>query len=249
MALHSLRLRRTLSALSGFHRHVSSTSAVSAQTSHSILFTSPVSLSKSPAMISPCWPLRSSSMALSYRSSFGSNTEDDKIGPDTILFEGCDYNHWLITMEFPKDPKPTPEEMVRTYEETCAKGLNIRFYFFSTFVKAWVLELTSCLSCLLTRYTRGATSFELSLQLFMSLYFWNHLNFDCSDLHFLLISILWLIKWRYLGVAMHTSGRKSICHSQDYLGWIVLFLYSFQSQRRCCWYEMTPNYFLLNINE
>ncbi|XP_022998020.1 multiple organellar RNA editing factor 1, mitochondrial-like [Cucurbita maxima] len=125
MALHSLRLRRTLSALSVFHRHVSSTSAASAQTSHSLLFTSPVSLSKSPAMISPCWPLRSSSMALSYRSSFGSNNEDDKIGPDTILFEGCDYNHWLITMEFPKDPKPTPEEMVRTYEETCAKGLNI----------------------------------------------------------------------------------------------------------------------------
>ncbi|TYK15748.1 multiple organellar RNA editing factor 1 [Cucumis melo var. makuwa] len=76
-------------------------------------------------MIPTHWPLRSSSMASYSRSSFGSNNEEDKIGPDTILFEGCDYNHWLITMEFPKDPKPTPEEMVRTYEETCAKGLNI----------------------------------------------------------------------------------------------------------------------------
>lgn len=56
--------------------------------------------------------------------------EGDEITPDTILFEGCDYNHWLIVMEFPKDPKPTPEEMVRTYEETCAKGLNIRYFFF-----------------------------------------------------------------------------------------------------------------------
>lgn len=127
MAFYSLRLRRTLSALSALHRHVSSTSAVSAPTSYSIFCLSALSLSKSPALT---WPLRSSSMAFSSRSSFGSNNEDDKIGPDTILFEGCDYNHWLITMEFPKDPKPTPEEMVRTYEETCAKGLNIRFYFF-----------------------------------------------------------------------------------------------------------------------
>ncbi|XP_038877893.1 multiple organellar RNA editing factor 1, mitochondrial [Benincasa hispida] len=121
MALHSLRLRRTLSVLSAFHRYT----AVSGQTNHSISCPSAPSLSKSPAMISPNWPLRSSSMAFYSRSSFGRNNEDDKIGPDTILFEGCDYNHWLITMEFPKDPKPTPEEMVRTYEETCAKGLNI----------------------------------------------------------------------------------------------------------------------------
>uniref|UniRef100_A0A7N1A2C0 MORF/ORRM1/DAG-like MORF domain-containing protein n=1 Tax=Kalanchoe fedtschenkoi TaxID=63787 RepID=A0A7N1A2C0_KALFE len=28
-------------------------------------------------------------------------------------------------MEFPKDPKPTPEEMVETYVQTCAMGLNI----------------------------------------------------------------------------------------------------------------------------
>ncbi|KAE8648662.1 multiple organellar RNA editing factor 9, chloroplastic [Cucumis sativus] len=121
MALHSLRLRRTLSVLSAFNRYT----AVSGQTSHSIFCPSTPSLSKSPAMIPPYWPVRSSSVASYSRSSFGSNNEDDKIGPDTILFEGCDYNHWLITMEFPKDPKPTPEEMVRTYEETCAKGLNI----------------------------------------------------------------------------------------------------------------------------
>ncbi|CAM8898398.1 unnamed protein product [Rhodiola kirilowii] len=38
---------------------------------------------------------------------------------------GCDYNHWLITIDFPKDPKPTAEEMIETYVQTCAKGLNI----------------------------------------------------------------------------------------------------------------------------
>ncbi|KAJ8767871.1 hypothetical protein K2173_020811 [Erythroxylum novogranatense] len=51
--------------------------------------------------------------------------EGDEITEDTVLFEGCDFNHWLITMDFPKDPKPTPEEMVATYERTCAQGLNI----------------------------------------------------------------------------------------------------------------------------
>ncbi|MBN8157128.1 hypothetical protein J0J30_24350, partial [Vibrio vulnificus] len=41
--------------------------------------------------------------------------EGDEITEDTILFPGCDYNHWLITVDFPKDPKPSPEEMVATY--------------------------------------------------------------------------------------------------------------------------------------
>jgi hypothetical protein len=46
--------------------------------------------------------------------------EDSKISPDEILFEGCDYNHWLVTMEFP-DPKPSREEMIETYLQTLAK--------------------------------------------------------------------------------------------------------------------------------
>uniref|UniRef100_J3N6V5 MORF/ORRM1/DAG-like MORF domain-containing protein n=1 Tax=Oryza brachyantha TaxID=4533 RepID=J3N6V5_ORYBR len=62
---------------------------------------------------------------------------DDKISPDEILFEGCDYNHWLITMEFP-DPKPTREEMIETYLQTLAKVVGSyeeakkRMYAFST---------------------------------------------------------------------------------------------------------------------
>ncbi|XP_050888387.1 multiple organellar RNA editing factor 1, mitochondrial isoform X3 [Lathyrus oleraceus] len=64
------------------------------------------------------------STSISLLSSRYSETPD-AIGPDTILFEGCDYNHWLFVMDFPKDNKPSPEQMIRTYEETCAKGLNI----------------------------------------------------------------------------------------------------------------------------
>ncbi|KAF0896737.1 hypothetical protein E2562_027264 [Oryza meyeriana var. granulata] len=62
---------------------------------------------------------------------------DDKISPDEILFEGCDFNHWLITMEFP-DPKPTREEMIETYLQTLAKVVGSyeeakkRMYAFST---------------------------------------------------------------------------------------------------------------------
>ncbi|XP_074331438.1 uncharacterized protein LOC141668448 isoform X1 [Apium graveolens] len=52
------------------------------------------------------------------------NDDDFKIGPDDILFEGCDYNHWLITMDFPKDPRPSDEEMVEAYVQTAAKVLG-----------------------------------------------------------------------------------------------------------------------------
>ncbi|KAG0457226.1 hypothetical protein HPP92_022383 [Vanilla planifolia] len=67
--------------------------------------------------------IQSSSFHSSMPSSFGrfDRDQDNKIPEDEILFEGCDYNHWLITMDFPKDPKPSPEEMVETYVQTLAK--------------------------------------------------------------------------------------------------------------------------------
>ncbi|CDO99683.1 unnamed protein product [Coffea canephora] len=43
---------------------------------------------------------------------------------ETIMLPGCDYNHWLIVMEFPKDPAPTREQMIDTYLETLAKVLG-----------------------------------------------------------------------------------------------------------------------------
>ena len=39
---------------------------------------------------------------------------------ETILLDGCDYEHWLIVMEFPNDPKPSEEEMVNSYVKTLA---------------------------------------------------------------------------------------------------------------------------------
>ncbi|KAK9286379.1 hypothetical protein L1049_014774 [Liquidambar formosana] len=124
MALYSLRVRRTLTALSSLINHHPSLPAISA--SSSPLLQSLIS-SSSP---SPTLPIQSrlfktSSISLSSARSYNNSNDDDKISPDTILFEGCDYNHWLITMDFPKSPKPTPEQMVETYVQTCAKGLNI----------------------------------------------------------------------------------------------------------------------------
>ncbi|XXG69536.1 hypothetical protein AAC387_Pa06g2378 [Persea americana] len=43
---------------------------------------------------------------------------------ETILLPGCDYNHWLIVMEFPKDPAPTREQMIDTYLNTLTTVLG-----------------------------------------------------------------------------------------------------------------------------
>ncbi|XP_047337899.1 multiple organellar RNA editing factor 3, mitochondrial [Impatiens glandulifera] len=40
---------------------------------------------------------------------------------ETILLDGCDYEHWLIVMEFPTDPKPTEEEMINSYVKILAE--------------------------------------------------------------------------------------------------------------------------------
>lgn len=50
---------------------------------------------------------------------------------ETIMLPGCDYNHWLIVMEFPKDPAPTREQMIDTYLNTLATVLG---RFFSSFL-------------------------------------------------------------------------------------------------------------------
>ncbi|KAJ6715479.1 MULTIPLE ORGANELLAR RNA EDITING FACTOR 1 MITOCHONDRIAL [Salix viminalis] len=51
--------------------------------------------------------------------------DGDEVVKNTILFEGNEYIHWLVTVDFPKDPKPSPEEMVAAFERICAQGLNI----------------------------------------------------------------------------------------------------------------------------
>ncbi|KAJ4982025.1 hypothetical protein NE237_032862 [Protea cynaroides] len=43
---------------------------------------------------------------------------------ETILLDGCDYEHWLIVMEFPEDPKPSEDEMITTYVKTLSTVLE-----------------------------------------------------------------------------------------------------------------------------
>ncbi|KAB2629739.1 hypothetical protein D8674_034534 [Pyrus ussuriensis x Pyrus communis] len=131
MALSSLRLRRTISGLSTLHRSLSATSALSAPHSFSSPLLPASTSEKFPALPPQSWRLllqsrtfRSSPFSSARQNSYGNN-QNDEIGPDTILFEGCDYNHWLIVMDYPRDNKPPAEEMIRNYEEICAKGLNI----------------------------------------------------------------------------------------------------------------------------
>ncbi|KAL6329468.1 hypothetical protein AAG906_021163 [Vitis piasezkii] len=105
MALYSLRLRqalKTLTPLLGHRTPLPQVCALPAVESCGVIRLLPATnLQSRPFRSSPIW--------LSSSRSF--NNQNEEIGPDTILFEG--------------DPKPTPEEMVETYVQTLAKGLNI----------------------------------------------------------------------------------------------------------------------------
>ncbi|XP_010267853.1 PREDICTED: DAG protein, chloroplastic-like [Nelumbo nucifera] len=74
----------------------------------------------------PC--LSSSSLSTSTRAAvdrdYTSRRSNNNEPRETILLPGCDYNHWLIVMEFPKDPAPTREQMIDTYLNTLATVLG-----------------------------------------------------------------------------------------------------------------------------
>ncbi|CAL9131029.1 unnamed protein product [Musa textilis] len=57
-------------------------------------------------------------------SDYSSRRGDSSEPRETIMVPGCDYNHWLIVMEFPKDPAPTREQMIETYLNTLATVLG-----------------------------------------------------------------------------------------------------------------------------
>ncbi|CAM0874822.1 unnamed protein product [Alopecurus aequalis] len=118
MAL-ALRLRRALAAASTSASLLRPVASAAASPSRSLL----------PTPFAPSLPRRflpggafgfRSTAAAAARGNYGGGTDDSQISPDEILFEGCDYNHWLITMEFP-DPKPSRDEMIETYLQTLAK--------------------------------------------------------------------------------------------------------------------------------
>ncbi|KAK1311133.1 hypothetical protein QJS10_CPA08g01272 [Acorus calamus] len=109
MALSCFRLRRALSLSSTLLklRPISSMASLSPP------------LQSKPTPQNPRYaPSRHHNLSLRPFSARSSGGPDENIG--SILFEGCDYNHWLITMAFP-EPKPSPEEMVETYVQTLAK--------------------------------------------------------------------------------------------------------------------------------
>ncbi|XP_076957940.1 uncharacterized protein LOC143633542 [Bidens hawaiensis] len=127
MAATVLRLRRSLALSSTLLNHSklfsSSVPSIAPPSSSSTSTTSRYDVTRPKHNNSH--PFRFiSSRAMSSRSRYNDDMDGDQISPDAILFEGCDYNHWLITMDFPKDPKPSPEEMVETYVQTAAKVLG-----------------------------------------------------------------------------------------------------------------------------
>ncbi|MCH99804.1 DAG protein, partial [Trifolium medium] len=125
MASSLILFRRSLRPLSALHHSFSSTfTSLSSPITDSISSSS-LSRFESPNFTVQSRSFRSTSISLLSSRYQDRNITADNIGPDTILFEGCDYNHWLFVMDFGRDNKPSPEEMIRVYEETCAKGLNI----------------------------------------------------------------------------------------------------------------------------
>ncbi|XP_028555819.1 multiple organellar RNA editing factor 3, mitochondrial-like isoform X2 [Dendrobium catenatum] len=71
----------------------------------------------SPLTSSPIrW--KSSSGAAYYPIMDSSSNWRSSAPKETILLEGCDYEHWLIVMKFPENPKPSEEEMVAAYVDT-----------------------------------------------------------------------------------------------------------------------------------
>ncbi|GMY37126.1 multiple organellar RNA editing factor 9, chloroplastic-like [Fagus crenata] len=87
-----------------------------------------------PRLQSQCWnpssvatksrvSIRVAAVDGEYSSARRSNNNSNE-PRETIMLPGCDYNHWLIVMEFPKDPAPTREQMIDTYLNTLATVLG-----------------------------------------------------------------------------------------------------------------------------
>ncbi|XP_010529304.1 PREDICTED: multiple organellar RNA editing factor 1, mitochondrial [Tarenaya hassleriana] len=123
MAMLSHRLRRALVTVSSSLGRSISLSPASVAPRPNLPFTSAALLRRTGVESSP--ELAQATARLFSTKQYKLYKEGDEITPDTVLFEGCDYNHWLITMDFPKDNPPPREEMIATYERTCAQGLGI----------------------------------------------------------------------------------------------------------------------------
>ncbi|XP_010689774.2 multiple organellar RNA editing factor 3, mitochondrial isoform X2 [Beta vulgaris subsp. vulgaris] len=87
------------------------------------------SLSSIQSHFQPSLPQNSSSIQTRFKTSGSGYSPLNDPSPnwtnrppkETILLDGCDYEHWLIVMEFPNDPKPSDEEMVNSYVNILAQ--------------------------------------------------------------------------------------------------------------------------------
>ncbi|KAF3332883.1 hypothetical protein FCM35_KLT02460 [Carex littledalei] len=107
-------LRRSLSTL------LSRSSSLALSTSRSRL---------SPRLLTHLLPFSILSLSKTTSSSPGSDYSplnnpspnwSNRPPKETILLDGCDYEHWLIVMEFPTGRAPSEEEMINTYVKTLA---------------------------------------------------------------------------------------------------------------------------------
>ncbi|XP_061349179.1 multiple organellar RNA editing factor 3, mitochondrial [Gastrolobium bilobum] len=121
-----LSARRTLA--STLARAISSSSATTASASRSrfayalMLLTTKQTL---PVPDSVKFPVRTKSSGSGYSPlNDPSPNWSNRPPKETILLDGCDYEHWLIVMEFPDNPKPSDDEMVNTYVKTLAQVLG-----------------------------------------------------------------------------------------------------------------------------
>ncbi|KAL8151654.1 hypothetical protein V2J09_021462 [Rumex salicifolius] len=124
MASTALRLRRALSFSSALLARSTTSPSANATVCRAPILPCPPFSSAPPPTTSSLAVIGSRGVhttSLSLSASRPYNQGDDQIDENTILFEGCDYKHWLIVMDFPKDPRPSPEEMVETYVQTLAK--------------------------------------------------------------------------------------------------------------------------------
>ncbi|GLJ29307.1 hypothetical protein SUGI_0577830 [Cryptomeria japonica] len=111
----ALSLARVFSTASSAFSARSSSPALAKQIAGSALFNPPLVL-----------PFRFLGSRFFSDLDYGSLDESNSfttITPDgkkrSTLFEGTDYNHWMVTMEFP-DPQPTKEEKIAAFEKTLA---------------------------------------------------------------------------------------------------------------------------------
>ncbi|XP_057810032.1 altered inheritance of mitochondria protein 3-like [Salvia miltiorrhiza] len=114
MALHLRRLHRALSQSYFLLEH-----SFHGRTAKLISSTSAPRFLPTPAATTQFMRRPFTSTPTLFRRAF--NPETDEIRPDAVLFEGCDYNHWVITVDVHKDSNITFDQMIETYVNIAAQ--------------------------------------------------------------------------------------------------------------------------------